>query len=694
MNIKRLLYSLIVLYSFFGCGDDDFDDYNIPPKMYSSEHFEQYLLQNFDKDGDGHISIREAKNVKEIEYLNENRWAEISLSCLQYFTELEILHCSNTIILDIDLTKCSKLKALTCSNIGYYNSTIDLSKNAALEVLEFTSGGGVQNLNLSNNVNLKKLLLNNFDEIETLDLSENRKLEDLSLTNCSSGSISLKNNPELKKLCMCNIYNANLDFSNNTKLESLYLSDLYSDDDNRIISIENSSIKSLHCSLVDGLKSIDLSGCSKLDSLYIETPQYKTSSIKVNFEDCYLLKYLSLINGEYTFTGTNSFIKMEEINLRGNINLKEFDFSSMTELKKLHFSDINSTNAVSINLSGNRSLEEIYFRNIENINSIKISGCENLLRVECDYLYNGDNEVQVSIDNCYSLECLSLLGNSYSIPDISQCVKLKVIRLESVDLDISKNTELEHVYLGSGYLLSPITKNKKIKTLNCISVKNAEIFDLSNQLLLEELFCHNIIPINIEHNKALKILNIAEMYYDNTNVGKTSFSLKDYPHLSEVRFIPYGKMSSMEIEDCPSLKELYIVHHYSIDTLKITNCETLQRLTCNDLDIKALDVRTCPNLEVLWCWYNDISELNLSGAPRLKQLVCSFNRIEKLDVRKNIALAELNCEYNEPMAELDLRNNKNLKNFSCGNDKNPITVYLFKDYSQNKYVINGTIVYE
>ena len=693
MKIKSLLYLLIVLYSLTACNDDDFDDYNIPPKMYSSERFEQYLLQNFDQDGDKHISIREAKNIKEIKFSNEDKWEEISLSCLQYFTELEILHCNNALILDIDLTKCSKLKDLTCSNIGYYSSTLDFDKNIALEVLEFANGSGVQNLNLSNNINLRKLFLNNFNELKTLDLSGNRILEELSLTRFSLDSLSLKNNTELKKISMSNIYKTNLDFNNNKKLENLYLSDIYSDDDNRNINFVNSSLKSLYCSFVSNLKSIDLSGCNKLDSLYIETTQYETSTIKVNIEDCSSLKYLSLINGEYSFTGTNSFIKMEEINISGNVDLKEFDFNIMTELKKLHFSDINSTDAVSINLYRNRSLEEIYCENIGNINSLNISGCENLLKVDCYYLYNGNKKVQVNIDNCYSLEYLSLIGNSYSVPDISLCVKLKEIRLEGVDLDISKNTELEHVYLESGYLLSPILNNKKIKTLNCISIKDAEIFDLSNQLLLEELYCHNIIPINIEHNKALKILDIAEMYYDNTELGKTSFSLKDYPYLSEVRFIPYGKLSSMEIEDCPSLKELHIIHHYSIDTLKIINCANLNRLTCRDLNLKVLDLRTCPNLEILWCLYNDISELDLSGVPGLKYLICSFNRIKKIDVSRNIALAELICEYNEPMSELDLRNNKNLQNFSCGNDKNPITVYLFKDYSNNKYVINGTIVY-
>ena len=697
MKIKNSLYLLIVLYSLTGCSKDNFDDYNIPPKMYSSEHFEQYLLQNFDLDGDDHISIREAKSVKEIKYSNVGT---ISLSCLQYFTGLESLHCRNTGILDIDLTKSPNLRDITCIDTWFDSSILDLSKNTALEVLEFTNGYNVKNLDLSNNVNLRKLYLRHFGQLDVIDF---------------------KNNTELKTIYINYVYNANLDFSYNKKLEELHLSEIYSADNNRKINIENSPVKSVYCSSVSGLNSINLSGCNKLDSFYIQTLDYEKGSININFEDCSSLKYLSLINGEYIFTGINSCVKMEEINISGNVDLKEVDFSNMPELKelyctynnqltsleikksekleKLYFSEINSANAVSIILSDNRSLKEIYCDNIYNISTLNISGCENLLSIDCTNLNNGNDNVLVTIDGCSALQTLNLHRGRYSLPDISSCVKLKDISLSGsgeTDLDISKNTELENVFLESGYLLAPIPNNKKIKTLHCISMKNAEIFDLSNQLLLEELYCQSYIPINIEKNKALRVLSIVDYIYVKPKQEMTSLSLKDYPQLSMVSFGSSYKLSLMEVENCPRLDNLSFSSYpdNGIDTLKIKNCETLNTLSCGSMKIKALDITACPMLEVLWCWYNDLSELDPSGAPQLKRLICTNNRLEKLDVSKNIALLELSCEYNEPMTELDLRNNKNLQSFSCGNDKNPITVYLFENYTYYKHVINGTIVYE
>ena len=675
MKIKNLLRLLIALYSFTGCGKDDFDDYNIPPKMYSSDHFEQYLLQNFDQDGDNHISIREAKNVIEIEYSNGGT---ISLSCLQYFTGLESLHFSKSTILDIDLTKCPNLKDITCIDISYEGSTLDLSKNTALEVLEFTNASSVKNIDLSGNINLQKLLLKRFNQLTTLD------------------------------------------FSNNKKLKELYLSEIYNFEDKHI-NLENTPIKSMYCSNVWKLKSINLKGCNKLDSFYIQTPDHETGSIKINTDDCSSLKYLSLINGEYDFTGINSCIKLEEISISGNVDLKEFNFSNMPELKelyctynnrltivdirkadkleKVHFSDINSTDAISIILSGNSSLKEINCNNIEKLSTLNISGCKNLLNIDCTGLYNDNDNVLVTIDGCSALQTLNLHWGRYSLPDISSCVQLKEISLSGfgeTDLDISKNTELENVFLESGYLLAPIPNNKKLKILHCISIKNAEIFDLSNQLLLEELYCQSNVPINIEKNKALRVLSIVDYVYVKTKLEMTTLSLKDYPYLSMVSFGNSYKLSLMEVENCPRLENLNFSPYpdNGIDTLKIANCVALNVLRCSSMKINEIDIASCPKLESLMCSNNNISKLNLSEVTGLKNLNCSYNQIEKLDVSKNVVLVELSCEYNEPMSELDLRNNKYLQGFTCGNDKNPITVYLFENYAYYKHIINGTIVYE
>ena len=566
MKIRYLPYFLIVALTFSGCSNDDYDDYRIPPKMYSSDRLEQYLLQNFDLDGDNHISIREARGVKEIDC---SEMSVYSLEWLQYFTELEKLNCSSNSIDCFDLSKNTKLKELIC----YYSSrcdSIDLSANIALEVFEYRGYdySWLRYLNLRNNINLRKLYCANVRWwLVDLDLSNNKKLEELYLSKLG------------------------------------YLVDLSSlnDDNNKALNVENiSSLRKVYCSDIANISSFNFSGCDKLDSIYCENP--------------------------------------------------------------------NS---------------------------------------------NGDI-VSITLDGCSSLEYLNLTGCEYSFTDISSCNNLKELRY-SGDIDISKNTGLEHVYLDHGYLISPILNNTKLRSIHCISVKNADIFDLSNQLSLEELSCQDVKPINFSRNKALKYLNIAN--YIDDNQGISELRLKDYPDLMEMSYTYRYQLSALEVENCPSLKSLALTYdpylHSDLDVAKISNCVSLNSLYCS-VAAKFLDINQCPDIDTLDCSRNSLTELHPEDFPKLKYLNCgynqlpvldvsralkleyldcSYNQLSDIDVSKNIAITELHCEHNERITKLDLSHNHNLTTLYCGNYINPIQIYLPVNHHISGYIINGTVIY-
>ena len=644
MKKRHLLYFLIVAFLFTGCNDDDYDDYRIPPKMYSSERFEQYMLQNFDLDGDNHISISEAKNVKEIDCSFMNM---MSLECLQFFTELEKLNCSHNSIDKIDLTKHTKLKELVCAYASR-DSIIDLSNNVALEVLEY-AGSHLKFLDLSRNVILRKL-------------------------HCF-------NNHEL----------ASLDISNNKNLEEIYLSELYNTEI-KPINLENSRLKRIHCSMVGVLNSLNLAGCDMLDSIHLQV--FNKHVINVNLRGCSSLEYLSLIDGEYNFSGLSSCVKLEVVVINGNIDMKNFDPQNIPNLKKLYcfnnnrltMLNLSNNNTIeelqlgslynddnkSINLEGCTSLKDVYCGNMDNLNFLNLSGCLKLTNLHCDYLNNGFDEVNINVSGCSSLTNLNLTGGIYSVPDMKRCSQLKELRFNG-DIDISYNTELEHVVLEYGYLLSPIPGNTMLKTLHCITVKDAEVFDLSNQLLLEELHCKGVIPVVVDKNKALRILNITSFFGMDTDKGETTLRLKDFPNLEEVRLNYYRKLSTLEVENCPKLKLLSAEYLYDsgIDTLKVVNCMQLRDFYCHDSNIKVLNILKCPDIVFLDCRYNQISELHLNELLKLRYLDCSNNRL----------------------SELDLRYNEDLSYLSCGGPENEINVYVRKNNSVDLYVVNGNVIY-
>ena len=75
-------------------------------------NFKAYLLENFDKNKDGNISLAEASWVKEIDCSNRNIQ---NLSGIEKFMELESLNCSNNQLDELELQYNKKLNRLICT---------------------------------------------------------------------------------------------------------------------------------------------------------------------------------------------------------------------------------------------------------------------------------------------------------------------------------------------------------------------------------------------------------------------------------------------------------------------------------------------------------------------------------------------------------------------------------------------------
>ena len=76
-------------------------------------NFKAYLLEKFDKNKDGNISLAEAKAVKEINCSGRNIE---SLSGIERFSNLLVLDCSNNQLDEVILVKNKKLNQLNTKN--------------------------------------------------------------------------------------------------------------------------------------------------------------------------------------------------------------------------------------------------------------------------------------------------------------------------------------------------------------------------------------------------------------------------------------------------------------------------------------------------------------------------------------------------------------------------------------------------
>jgi Leucine-rich repeat (LRR) protein len=109
--MKKIILSLGVcstLLLFSNCTDKDSKVIlEIPDAKFKS-----YLLENFDKNADGNLSLSEAKTVKQI---NCSGMEIEVLDGIEKFANLESLDCSNNQLEELELRYNKKLNKLVCT---------------------------------------------------------------------------------------------------------------------------------------------------------------------------------------------------------------------------------------------------------------------------------------------------------------------------------------------------------------------------------------------------------------------------------------------------------------------------------------------------------------------------------------------------------------------------------------------------
>ena len=113
--MKRLVFSICVSFMIFflsNCDDKNSKLFvDIP-----DANFKTYLLENFDKNKDGRISVAEAKKIKKIDCTNKDIE---SLMGIQQFSNLTSLVCSNNRLDEVDVSYNKKISWLDTRNNNY-----------------------------------------------------------------------------------------------------------------------------------------------------------------------------------------------------------------------------------------------------------------------------------------------------------------------------------------------------------------------------------------------------------------------------------------------------------------------------------------------------------------------------------------------------------------------------------------------
>lgn len=183
---------------------------------FQDTDFQNYVKQ-YDKDGNGSLSLEERNKVTTIELPDDSYCP--TMKGIEYFPELVTLKCSNTYMRSLDVSKNLKLETLWCN----WNNLeqLDVSKNKALKDLR-CGDNNLTTLNVSQNEALEWLSTNDMRrKLNSLDVSYNKALKHLECTKNGLTSLDVSSNEALELLVCDGNPLTELDVSKNDKLTSL-----------------------------------------------------------------------------------------------------------------------------------------------------------------------------------------------------------------------------------------------------------------------------------------------------------------------------------------------------------------------------------------------------------------------------------------------------------------------------------------
>ena len=192
------------------------EELNIP-----DANFKKYLLENFDVNSDGKLTLYDAIEWNKPTYPNKrinipNKDIS-SLKGIEYFTELKYLDCSLNPIKSLNLSNHTALKTLFC---GKDLTDIDLSGCIALTYLSCSSNPNLSYINLNGCTALTELYCT-YCNLTTINLSDCTALKKLLCFNNQLTELDLNNCASLQELHCGNNQLTELNLSNNIVLTNL-----------------------------------------------------------------------------------------------------------------------------------------------------------------------------------------------------------------------------------------------------------------------------------------------------------------------------------------------------------------------------------------------------------------------------------------------------------------------------------------
>ncbi len=619
-------------------------------KTFPDDNFRYYVLYNIcrtDVDSGEPIARLSKVDINKVTSIDVNNWIISDLRGIGFFTNLEVLSCSNTGLTSLDLSKNTKLIAIDCSGNKISGSNMDVLISSlptvTNRILYVKADNTDQNSMTCRQVgNAKKkgwipmyvndnyyfgydfvcsINSNNFPDgnfrnyvSNSCDTDKNGMLDQSEIANVTTIGVSSKNISSLKgieyftslrKLVCDGNSLTSLDLRSNKSLTELRCQN------NQLNSLNVSGLKNLQTLLCSGnkLTSLDLSTCTNLALLYCENNQLSSlkmqgGSTKLSYVEVYC--FGNKLSGSNMTTFVNSLPTSETV---GRLRVKKNEASTGNQI----------TTAQVQTATGKNFDVQIWDSSKQ------------------DWVSHSDSHPDAYVITVYDGATLSAL-------DLQILTEMMAFVQPLMNGSFS---ESDNVYTFFPWANSLYGFQCNKNTRKC------GIFPYgTNAGYVYGTFAGNFI---------LPVSSFYFMYqYFNT-------ILKDYPNVElrvEVAInsntFPDTNFRTWVSNNCDTDKngrltksELAQVTSMNVSNKNISNLKGIEyfweltSLTCTGNNLTSLDLAWQASLTTLICFGNKLQSLNISQCKKLESLYCNSNQLTSLSVTNNTALFRIMCYGNK-----------------------------------------------
>lgn len=612
---------------FFTASDNE----NLATVLFhdGSEALEQITMSNCDI---SHFYPIELPNLTSL-LLGNNALADLEID--SHYPNLSALNISdNEYIMEINVSQCSKLTELNCSN----NMISELNTSHCPELISlYCSDNRLTELNLSNNAKLTRVSCAK-NQLTELNVSMLPLLMDLTCNGNQLSRIDVSKNEFLKNMiCSDNLFEF-LDFTNNSRLSKVdcrnnanmtactvnYMfstlwalsRDVYSAN----LLVEGCNAEHADASMVTSSDykwktDITCDGTAVCDSVVINLMPAENGTYKLEQPTAFGQKYKKITTKAMVGTPVKVVatpaedyayhsVSVNEVTVKDTlfcvketstiqVNFKStivpyilVDVKSNTDMS---FALETSEDGTEVLIDWGDGVQKSYTVNSKETridgnskgNYVKITGPVVSANFES---YPGigiwDNELQgVDVTHNPNLTYLSLYMNPVRSLDVSKCPDLYYLDCSYCELD-----ELN------------VTHNAKLESLLCFG-NNLSTLDVRKNPLLYELSARN------------------------------------------------NKLLALDITANPLIEDLDVQNN-ALTSLVVTGMKNLVTLYASNNQLPTLDLSQNEQLQILNVSGNKLSELDLSHNLLLVKLYCGHNNIRHLDLISHPAICYIDCSSN------------------------------------------------